>query len=50
VGDQARFYLVDSECEDPYFFLWLRPVRKPCPKKDCQKDPPPTGEVTLNQS
>jgi hypothetical protein len=50
VGDQDGFYLVDRECQEPYLFLRLRPVRKPCPKKDYKKDPPLTREVTLNQS
>jgi hypothetical protein len=50
VGDQDGFHLADGKSEDPSLFLQLRPVIKPCPKKDCQKYPPPFREVTLNQS
>jgi hypothetical protein len=50
VGDQDGFYLADRKSEYPSFFLRLRPVIKPCPEKDCQKYPPPFGEVPLNQS
>jgi hypothetical protein len=50
VGYQFGFYLADRKSEEPLFSLRPRPIRKPCPQKGCQKDLPPTREVTLNKN
>jgi hypothetical protein len=48
MGYQPGVDLAGIECEETPFFLWIRNVRKPCPKNRFQKDIPPAGEVTIN--